>query len=94
MVVFGAFLVGRGGCTAAATAAALVRWRFGGGIRFGCNKRNKFNVVLVNGGGGGGGGFVERCRLVERVADNDDDDDDDDTKPRIVRMLGVGWILS
>ena len=85
MVVFGAFLVGRG---TAAAAAALVRWRFGGGIRFGCNKRNKFNVVLVN---GGGGGFVERCRLVERVADNDDDDD---TKPRIVRMLGVGWILS
>ena len=88
MVVFVAFLVGRG---TAAAATALVRWRFGGGIRFGCNKRNKFNVVLVN---GGGGGFVERCRLVERVADNDDDDDDDDTKPRIVRMLGVGWILS
>ena len=86
MVVFVAFLVGRG---TAAAATALVRWRFGGGIRFGCNKRNKFNVVLVN---GGGGGFVERCRLVERVADNDDDDDD--TKPRIVRMLGVGWILS
>ena len=76
MVVFGAFLVGRGGCTAAATAAALVRWRFGGGIRFGFNKRNKFNVVLVN---GGSGGFVERCRLVERVADHDDDDTNDDT---------------
>ena len=76
MVVFVAFLVGRG---TAAAATALVRWRFGGGIRFGCNKRNKFNVVLVNGGGGGSGGFVERCRLVERVADHDDDDTNDDT---------------